>query len=75
MLAFAFESELLSNESVGSALLVLDVIRCFYVLDLALFSPLLTVPMGQRWCFGRRHLWREAEPTKNLDLKSGETTR
>ena len=44
MLAFAFESELLSNESVGSALLVLDVIRCFYVLDSALFSPLLTVP-------------------------------
>ena len=43
MLAFAFESELLSNELVGSALLVLDVIRCFYVLDLALFSPLLTV--------------------------------
>jgi hypothetical protein len=36
MLAFTFESELLSNELVGSALLVLDVIRCFYVLDLAL---------------------------------------
>lgn len=32
----AFESELLSNELVGSALLILDVIRCFYVLDLAL---------------------------------------
>jgi hypothetical protein len=30
------ESELLSNELVGSALLVLDVIRCFDVLDLAL---------------------------------------
>ena len=36
MLAFAFKSELLSNELVGSALLVLDVIRCFNVLDLAL---------------------------------------
>jgi hypothetical protein len=36
MLAFTFENELLSNELVGSALLVLDVIRCFYVLDLAL---------------------------------------
>ena len=43
MLAFPFESELLSNELVGSALLILDVIRCFYVLDLALFSPLLIV--------------------------------
>lgn len=37
MLAFAFESELLSNELVGSALPILDVIRSFYVyLDLAL---------------------------------------
>jgi hypothetical protein len=36
MLALSFESELLSNESVGSALLILDVIRCFYVLGLAL---------------------------------------
>ena len=36
MLAFIFEGELLSNELVGSALLILDVIRCFYVLDLAL---------------------------------------
>ena len=45
MPAFGIESELLSNESVGSALLVLDVIRCFYVLDLALSlgCPLLTV--------------------------------
>ena len=42
----AFESELLSNELVGSALLVLDVIRCFYVLDLALSLGCLlpTVP-------------------------------
>ena len=36
MLALSFESELLSNESVGSALLILDVIKCFYVLGLAL---------------------------------------
>jgi hypothetical protein len=36
MLAFAYESELLSNKLVGSALLILDVIRCFYILDLAL---------------------------------------
>jgi hypothetical protein len=41
MLDFAFESELLSNVSVGSALLVLDVIRFFYVLDLA--SSLLPI--------------------------------
>ena len=74
MLAFAFESKLLLNESVGSALLILDVIRCFYVLDLALFSPLLTVsltmmvlrslPLAGGWTH-----------EKNLDLKSGETTR
>jgi hypothetical protein len=46
MLAFAYESELLSNELVGSALLILDVIRCFYILDLALSLGhlLLTVP-------------------------------
>jgi hypothetical protein len=46
MLAFAFESELLSNILVGFALPILDVIRCFYVLDLALFygRPLLIVP-------------------------------
>ena len=45
MLAFAFESELLSNKLVGSALLILDVIRCFYILDLALSlgCPLPTV--------------------------------
>ena len=45
MLAFDSESELLSNESVGSALLVLDVIMCFYVLDpaLSLGCLLLTV--------------------------------
>ena len=45
MLAFDYKSELLSNKSVGSALLVLDVIRCFYVLDpaLSLGCPLLTV--------------------------------
>ena len=45
MLAFAFENELLSNKLVGSALLILDVIRCFYVLDLALSfgRPLPTV--------------------------------
>jgi hypothetical protein len=43
MLAFAFESELLPNESVGSALPVLDVIRCFYVLDLASMPLLLIV--------------------------------
>ena len=36
MLAFAYESGLLSNKLVGSALLILDVIRCFYILDLAL---------------------------------------
>ena len=35
MLAFKGESELLSNKLVGSALLILDVIRCFYILDLA----------------------------------------
>ena len=35
-LPFTFESELLSNKLVGSALLILNVIRCFYVLDLAL---------------------------------------
>lgn len=45
MLAFAFKGELLLNESVGSALLILDVIICFYVLDLALFSPLLIVSL------------------------------
>ena len=32
----AFQSKLLSNKLVGSALLILNVIRCFYVLDLAL---------------------------------------
>ena len=45
----SFESELLSNESVGSALPILDVIRCFYVLDsaLSLGHLLLTVPMDR----------------------------
>jgi hypothetical protein len=77
MLAFALESELLSNESVGSALLVLDVIRCFYVLDLASTMPLLPIvswttmvlPVTAIYIGGR------LDPRKNLDLKSGETTR
>ena len=70
----AFESELLLNELVGSALPILDVIRCFYVLDLALFSPLLTVswtmmvPRSLPSAGGWTH-------ETNLDLKSGETTR
>ena len=47
MLTFTFESELLLNELVGSALPILDVIRCFYVSDLALFFGhlLLTVTL------------------------------
>jgi|HubBroStandDraft_1064217.scaffolds.fasta_scaffold83753_2 hypothetical protein len=79
MLAFTYESELLSNELVGSALPILDVIRCFYVLGLALSlgCPLLTVRlMDNDGALVAGHLrWREAGPTKNLDLKSGETTR
>ena len=78
MHAFAFESELLSNGLVGSALSILDVIRCFYVLDLAqsLGRPLLTVfrtndgaPVTaiSTLVGGWTH--------ENLDLKSGETTR
>ena len=76
----SFESELLSNESVGSALPILDVIRCFYVLDLALSLGclLLTVPWTMMvlrstavYVGGGR-----LDPQKeNLDLKSGETTR
>ena len=66
MLAFAFESELLSKESVGSALLVIDVIRCFYVLDLT-WSLLLIV---SRTMMVLRSppptLAGEAEPTKIL---------
>ena len=77
----SFESELLSNESVGSALPILDVIRCFYVLDsaLSLGHLLLTVPMDRWWCSGRPPStlagggWTHEK--KNLDLKSGETTR
>jgi hypothetical protein len=76
MLAFTFESELLPNELVGFALLILDVIRCFYVLDLALCptlnclmdddgAPVVAIYIGER-----------LDPQKkNLDLKSGETTR
>ena len=79
MLAFAFKSELLSNELVGSALPILDVIRCFYVLDLALSFGrlLLTVswtndgaPVTAIYIGGRLDPQKE-----NLDLKSGETTR
>jgi hypothetical protein len=76
MLAFAFESELLSNESVGSALLVLDVIRCFYVLDLAssllliVSWTMMVLPVTAIHIGGRLDPQRE-----NLDLKSGETTR
>lgn len=78
MLAFAFEGELLSNKLVGSALLILNVIRCFYILDLALSlgSLLLTV-------FWTMMVLRSSPSTlaggwthkDNLDLKSGETTR
>jgi hypothetical protein len=78
MLAFTFESELLSNRLVGSALPILDVIRCFYVLDLALSLGclLLTVPWTMM-------VLRSPPSTSaggwthetNLDLKSGETTR
>ena len=80
MLAFAFKSELLSNELVGSALPVLDVIRCFYVLDLALSLGrlLLTVSRDNDGASvtGQSTLAGEAGPTKkDLDLKSGETTR
>lgn len=73
-----FESELLSNELVGSALLILDVIRCFYVLDLALSIGhlLLIVP----WDFDGAsvtaiYVGGRLSPHKTLDLKSGETTR
>ena len=79
MLAFAFESELLSNESVGSALPILDVIRCFYVLDLALSlgCPLLTVRLmdNDGALVTATYVGGRLDPQKNLDLKSGETTR
>ena len=81
MLAFAFvKSELLPNELVGSALSILDVIRCFYVLDLALSfgSPLLIVPRTNVGVPVRRRillLVAGLTHDKNLDLKSGETTR
>jgi uncharacterized membrane protein (DUF4010 family) len=54
MLAFAFEGELLSNKLVGSALLILNVIRCFYILDLALSLGclLLTVFLDNDGCSG-----------------------
>lgn len=77
----SFESELLSNESVGSALPILDVIRCFYVLDLALSLGrlLLTVPMdndGAPVDQPSTLAGGRLDPRKeNLDLKSGETTR
>lgn len=46
-LPFTYESELLPNELAGSTLLILDVIRCFYVLDLALslWMPASNCPM------------------------------
>jgi hypothetical protein len=74
----AFGSELLSNELVGSALLILDVIRCFYVLDLALSLGRLLLTV----CWTTMVL-RSLPSTlaggwthkKDLDLKSGETTR
>ena len=77
MLAFAFKGELLSNESVGSALPILDVIRCFYVLDLALFSPLLIVSLTNDGAsVPASYVGGRLDPQKkNLDLKSGETTR
>ena len=77
MLAFRIRKrELLSKESVGSALLVLDVIRCFYVLDLA-WSPApnrLTDTDGAS--VAAIYIGGRLDPhKKNLDLKSGETTR
>ena len=79
MLALSFESELLSNELVGSALLILDVIKCFYVLGLALFLGclLLTVSLTMMvlWSLAV-YIGGRLDPQKeNLDLKSGETTR
>jgi hypothetical protein len=78
MLAFTFESELLSNKLVGSALPILDVIRCFYVLDLALsFGHLLPTVLWTTMV-----LWSPPSTLAGgwthkitLDLKSGETTR
>jgi hypothetical protein len=67
MLAFAFEGELLSNKLVGSALPISNVIRCFYILDLALSLGhlLLTVLWTMMVLRSYRHLhWREAGPTK-----------
>ena len=79
MLAFGFESELLSNKLVGSALPILDVIRCFYVLDLALSlgGPLLTVSWTMMVLRSPPSIvGGRLDPRKqNLDLKSGETTR
>ena len=69
MLAFALESELLSNELVGSALLILDVIRRFYVLDLALSVGrlLLIVSWDIDGASVTAHLHRwKAGPTLNL---------
>ena len=79
MLAFIFESELLSNQLVGSALLIFNVIRCFYVLDLALslWMPAPNCPMDNDGAsvtaiyIGGGGWTHKA----NLDLKSGETTR
>ena len=66
MLALSFESELLSNESVGSALLILDVIRCFYVLDLAL-SLASNSPLDDDGApVTATYAGREAGPTKTL---------
>jgi hypothetical protein len=45
MLAFAFESELLSNKLVGSALLILDVIKMFLHLG---FSTVFWTPAPNR---------------------------
>jgi hypothetical protein len=79
MLALSFESELLSNELVGSALLILDVIKCFYVLGLALSLGclLLTVSIDNDGALVTAvYIGGRLDPQKeNLDLKSGETTR
>ena len=78
MLAFAFESELLPNESVGSALPVLDVISCFYVLDLASMPLLLIVSWTTMVLSVTAIIYvggRLDPRKKDLDLKSGETTR
>ena len=70
-------SQLLLNGLVGSALPILDVIRSFLRLGLFLLGNPLLIVSSETVFWAYLLLWVESliAQNKNLDLKSGETTR